>query len=687
MSHVTGNSTSAEANVRRSMVGGGIIAAQAEVAQQQEAIRELAAENEKLKKEIAAVSGVPYDYVKADKYATLKGEVDALERRYQFEKMKKNELTKKYQLARIDLLQSRRLKGGVNAERENAEAVQRQVEILENRLDQALTNFNDAISYNKELRDHIDIIREERRVFQRVYKKMEDDLRAKKKLMSERIEQSNKDLDERDGYLRQVEQLQKAIKEQRQEYDGNVRELDAAMAEIKELREEQQQLQLELEARDYEFENDPDNLIQISTMNSTEIAAKVREALEEAQENSRDDKNDVSDTDYTTEQEPNLNEIMQQLVDFAPDGDLNKVVKQYETLGEINFSLYKHINELTTSREEMEHDIRTLKTVIAEEHDNEAQQQRLIKELEERLAETESLLERLQSSVIQHREVLAGIRSVTEEVFHQIGCTTDGVKDQLGGVDQCTESNHLKFLGLIEERATMIICAYQRRQHFDSTHAELVAQRKAVRALTGPDTAANNANANTTAIPPNEVKTSHNQDDNLKKDSSQHAEEEEEENALTATADSQKDETEDAVNPTTTKSPTPTGGAAGTTTTTTVIAPANTTTTTDTDIDTALPETEDIAPFLPVVRGRGQASVNAVRLVRQACLPSAHLGGEEVMDVTEEGDGDPVVSHEEIRRQMEQRLVSRREREERAQRRRRELKEQLNAVPVTPRKK
>ncbi|KAH9578796.1 hypothetical protein LSM04_004795 [Trypanosoma melophagium] len=676
MAQIATNSTSAEADVRRSIVGGGIIAAQAEVAQQQEAIRELAAENEKLKKEIAAVSGVPYDYVKADKYATLKGEVDALERRYQFEKMKKNELTKKYQLARIDLLQSRRLKGGVNAEKENAEAVQRQVEILENRLDRALTSFNDAISYNKELRDHIDIIREERRVFQRVYKKMEDDLRAKKKLMSERIEQSNRDLDERDGYLRQVEQLKKAIKEQRQEYDGNVRELDAAMAEIKESREEQQKLQIELEARDYEFENDPDKLIQLNAMGSTEVTGKTREALEDTHDASHDDKNEGSDADSSAEQEPDLDEIMQQLVDFAPDGDLNKVVKQYETLGEVNFSLYKHINELTTNREEMEHDIRTLKTVIAEEHDNEAQQQRLIKELEERLAETESLLERLQASVTQKRDVLAGIRTVTEEVFYQIGCTTDEVKDRLGGVGQCTETNHLKFLGMIEERATMIICAYQRRQHYDATHTEPAAHLKAVRALTGPDT--------TTTPPssPNDIQTSSSQADYSKKDSSHNAEEEEDDNALTVTADSQKDDTEDTAVPNSTN-------AANPTTTTTVIAPATTTTNNnnaaaDTD---ALPDSEDIAPFLPVVRGRGQASVNAVRLVRQACLPSAHLGGEEVVDVSEEGDGDPVVSHEEVRRQMEQRLLLRREREERAQRRRRELKEQLNAPPASPRKK
>ena len=171
-------------SLRRTQVADGIISAQEQSIKQQEQIAHMTNENEQLKKEISAVSGTHYDYVKADKLASLQGDVDALERRYQFEKMRKNDLTKRYQLARIDLLHSRKMKGGVNVEKEQADAVQRQVEILESRLDQALGQFNDALSYNKELRDRIDVIREERRVFQRVHKRMEDDLKSKKKLMA-----------------------------------------------------------------------------------------------------------------------------------------------------------------------------------------------------------------------------------------------------------------------------------------------------------------------------------------------------------------------------------------------------------------------------------------------------------------------------------------------------------------------
>ena len=41
--------------------------------------------------------------------------------------------------------------GGVNAARENQLMVQKQIRILENRLDKALVKFNEALAHNKEL--------------------------------------------------------------------------------------------------------------------------------------------------------------------------------------------------------------------------------------------------------------------------------------------------------------------------------------------------------------------------------------------------------------------------------------------------------------------------------------------------------------------------------------------------------
>lgn len=611
-------------SVRRSQLANSIVGGQAQVSRQQEQIRHVSEENEQLKKEISAVSGKHYDYVKADKLATLQGEVDALERRYQFERMRKNDLTKRYQLARIDLLHSRKVKGGVNVEKEQAEAVQRQVDILESRLDQALSRFNDALSYNKELRDQIDIIREERRVFQRVVKKMEDDLCAKKRTMAERIEQSNRDMDERDEYQRQGEQLRQTIAEQEQEYNEQLRELDQAMEEIKTMREEQTNLQLELEAREYEFEgkladnanataggNANPNVSQTSSTAASGGARRAGASGRGVDEQS----DDGSSADATTkvlnvEKEAcTITDIISQIREAVYEDDLHAVCAEFIRSGDSNFSLYKHINELTVAKEALRDEIRDLKLLITEEGENESQQRRLIKSLEDKLASTESQLQMIDSTLGQQRDALRLTLSTTEDVYTHIGCPSvaqDG-SDEEEAV--CTEANLMSYLGVIEERSTHILCAFQR-------HHQLQAR--------GIDP----------ATVQQRLSPSRSKETTLQ----QHMDDEED-NALTVNTDSPRGELP------------PTLSAD--------------------ELDL------DVGPLLPTAPQTAHNAVSAQRLVKMADLPSASLAATETSAWIGELDDDKVVSHEDVRKQMELRLLHKREVEERALRKKKELKEML----------
>ena len=69
--------------------------------------------------------------------------------------------------------EQRQKMGGVNASRENNQAIAKQIQILENRLDKALKRYNEALANNKRLRENIDNLRRERLVFDQIYKKLE----------------------------------------------------------------------------------------------------------------------------------------------------------------------------------------------------------------------------------------------------------------------------------------------------------------------------------------------------------------------------------------------------------------------------------------------------------------------------------------------------------------------------------
>jgi exonuclease VII small subunit len=81
--------------------------------------------------------------------------------------------------------------GGYNAGAENESTLQKQIKILENRLDKANQKFNEAIAVNRELRQVIDSLRRERVIFDNLYKKLEKELHEKRKEMANIIEKAN----------------------------------------------------------------------------------------------------------------------------------------------------------------------------------------------------------------------------------------------------------------------------------------------------------------------------------------------------------------------------------------------------------------------------------------------------------------------------------------------------------------
>ena len=86
--------------------------------------------------------------------------------------------------------QQHRSMGGVHASHLRHVATQKQIRVLENRLDKATVEFNKMLTSNSKLREEIDHLRSQRAVFDGLHKKLSKELNEQKRLMSEIIEQS-----------------------------------------------------------------------------------------------------------------------------------------------------------------------------------------------------------------------------------------------------------------------------------------------------------------------------------------------------------------------------------------------------------------------------------------------------------------------------------------------------------------
>lgn len=577
-------------------------AAQTQMTKQQDSISALKKENEKLKQDLAATTGGAYDFQEQDRLATMQQEVEMLERKLQYERMRKNDIVKKNTSARIEVLQARKSMGGVNVTAENTQAVDKQVHVLENRLDQALVKFNEALAFNKSLREQIDNLREERKVFQRIYKKLESELHEKKKSMAEKIERANQDYEERDTLQQQLEALRQAAKEDQKKYEENFASIEAAMQQFKHVRDQQLQSMKSTitnshnntaasrgDHRGFHESSPPSSPLNSKKGNS---AANGGGNPNESR-HSNNDENSGHDDDET-----DLQDVVDQLKEATGIQDLDVLYHKFLKAEEHNFSMYNFVNELNTEQEQLEGEIAQLKQQLAGEK-GDAQRRKMLKELENELAQTEQQTERLATDTQRQRENLSVIRGVTQELFNRIGCSQEAARDLCGGTE-CNEMNLAIFLGLVEQRTTDILVAYNN-----------AAQNEQRRRMQSRD------------------------EESRKRKERRQAERQARIEAGESVPEDDGDDEEEA--------------AAA-----------------DLGLSMDNPESSPskASKFIGVGPSVGHNTVSATTLVRQHGLPNTNAGDAQA-DTNDDVDEDNILSHEVLRQQMEQRLQQKREKDER----------------------
>ena len=144
---------------------------------QQKTLEKLRKENETLKTDVAALQAKttmkPLNAFEQNQLNNLSIEIERYQRSIENEKRRISEMERQISSFRDKIWHQRRSMGGANAAADNQRIVEKQVRILENRLDQALVKFNKSLAHNRKLRQEIDDLRSERVSFDGVYKKIE----------------------------------------------------------------------------------------------------------------------------------------------------------------------------------------------------------------------------------------------------------------------------------------------------------------------------------------------------------------------------------------------------------------------------------------------------------------------------------------------------------------------------------
>ncbi len=137
----------------------------------------LRSENENLKTDVATLQArttmKPLNSFEQSQLDKVTLEIERYKRSIDTEKNSISTIEKQVSTLREKIWHQRKKMGGTNAATENQRTVDKQLRILENRLDQALVKFNKSLANNRKLREEIDNLRGERVAFDSVYKKLE----------------------------------------------------------------------------------------------------------------------------------------------------------------------------------------------------------------------------------------------------------------------------------------------------------------------------------------------------------------------------------------------------------------------------------------------------------------------------------------------------------------------------------
>lgn len=424
---------------------------------QQAALEKLRRDNEALKTELAMEMrqhARPTNLAQQRKDTlVLRDECDHFQELIEQERHTLRVTNEQVTLMKQKILHQRKVMGGVNAARENQAMIQKQIRILENRLDKALVKFNEALAHNKRLRDTIDDLRRERVVFDSIYRKLEKELHEKKKQMANIIELSNLSYEQRDNYQMEIAAIEQANRKEQEDFEEQMTTLDGLLRN-----------ELKIEAQKSGSAGKSAAARGPSSPGEAEDETKLKKKVNKGAWGIAKDKAEVQ---VSMERVQNFEEAFNKIKAATGITDIEELVRTFIKNEDQNFSLFNYVNEQTNEIEKLEEQIQQLKEeeqkYAQESGDDVNQHKQILKELEVKLQSTETMVEKYESKCTVTQKTLESLKKGIQSMFSKVECGTESMLSD----STVTEANILQYLGLIEQRCNEVLqqyAAYQQRE-------------------------------------------------------------------------------------------------------------------------------------------------------------------------------------------------------------------------------
>mmetsp|Transcript_12924 Transcript_12924/g.33226 ORF Transcript_12924/g.33226 Transcript_12924/m.33226 type:complete len:551 (-) Transcript_12924:16-1668(-) len=413
------------------------------IKRQRQAIEKIKKENERLKEQLAAESQSDNKQSESSglgQISQMQEQCEQYQRKIELERRRLEDLEKQSKIYQVKTLEVQQGRGGVNAVKESDRAVAKQVRVLENRLDKALVKFNEALAYNKQLREEIDNLRRERVVFDQINAKLAKELHEKKKEMAQIIEISNIAYEARDQAQNEMSLLKAHADKEQAQFEQEWRELGRVLEQDRKLKE-----RMAGQDRGRITADEEGNLRKNLAKGNWNVAkdkAAQKASLDRVQ---------------------SFEEAFQQIKAATGIDNIDELVQTFIDAEDQNFSLFNYVNELNNEVEKLEEQIEHTRSEI-EKHrgqgqSTDGQRKRILQDLEEKLQRTEAKAEQFEARASRAMHTVNLLKQGIQLTFDKLGCNKEAVTAVLGN-QGVTESNIMQYLGIIEQRTNEILQMY-----------------------------------------------------------------------------------------------------------------------------------------------------------------------------------------------------------------------------------
>jgi coiled-coil domain-containing protein 63/114 len=404
-------------------------------------IESLKEETKKLKDEISQEKFQSSTLGSESYIARLQDQGDYYSRKIKQEKQRIDDLDS--QIAEVQGLieEKRKAMNESKEKKESNQATITKIKKIEHKLDKTLQKYNEAIAENKHLREEIDALRREKKVFQNIYASLEDEYKSKeeeRKLLKEEKEKAKKKRDEASKKLNELKENKKKAEKELESFGRDWQELERIIekeSNINDILESNEVKPLSAEEEKDDLSKAPLPVIKDKALIKQSV--KMVEQYEEA---------------------------FRKIEEATGITDIESLVNTFIEAEKHNYSLFNYVNELANEIEKLEKQISQIKQDIEEYKGQgvrtENQRKKIMSDLEVRLSNTEARAEAYERKYEKTMVTINALKLGVEQILEKVGCNNPAAEEmiQSQGVN---EANLMQCLSIIELRTNEILQMYE----------------------------------------------------------------------------------------------------------------------------------------------------------------------------------------------------------------------------------